>query len=208
MKFILFVEGDTEQKSLPSFLKRWLDDRLEHRVGIQIVKFNGWPDFIKNAPTKARMYLNSTRSDDIIAIIGLLDLYGPTFYPTEMEAVSDRYQWAKRYVEELVDEAKYRQFFSVHEVEAWLLSNPDIFPQVIKNSFPKRVLKPETINFDEPPKRLLQRLYKEKAKCTYKEVTYGNELFSKLDPAISYEKCPSLKALLDEMFKLAKEAGL
>lgn len=40
MKFVLFVEGDTE-KSLAPFLKRWLDARLTKKIGIQIVKFYG-----------------------------------------------------------------------------------------------------------------------------------------------------------------------
>ena len=57
MKFILFVEGETEDKALPAFLKRWLDTKLEHRVGIQAVKFKGWSELIKGAPTKTRMYL-------------------------------------------------------------------------------------------------------------------------------------------------------
>jgi len=29
MKFILFVEGYTEDKALPQFLKKWLDPRLK-----------------------------------------------------------------------------------------------------------------------------------------------------------------------------------
>jgi predicted ATP-dependent endonuclease of OLD family len=37
VKFVLFVEGETEQKVLPGFLKRWLDTKLEERVGIQAV---------------------------------------------------------------------------------------------------------------------------------------------------------------------------
>lgn len=42
MKFVLFVEGHTEQKAVPSFLKRWLDPRLRQPVGIRTVRFDGW----------------------------------------------------------------------------------------------------------------------------------------------------------------------
>jgi hypothetical protein len=42
----------------------------------------------------------------------------------------------------------------------------------------------------------------------YKKVTHGSALFSKLDPNLAYTKCPRLKELLDEMLKMAKEAGL
>ena len=208
MKFILFVEGKTEDKSLPTFLKRWLDARLEHRVGIQTVKFKGWSELIKGAPTKARMYLNGPKQEEIIAIIGLLDLYGPTIYPLEKKTAMERYLWAKSFIEEYVDEPKYHQFFCVHEVEAWLLSNPDVFPDAIKNAFPGKIAQPETVNFNEPPKKLIQRLYKDKMKRTYKEATLGKEFFNKLYPALPYGKCPSLKLLLDSMLKMAKEAGL
>ncbi len=33
MKFKLFVEGYTEQKAIPAFLKRWLDVQLDKRIG-------------------------------------------------------------------------------------------------------------------------------------------------------------------------------
>jgi hypothetical protein len=38
MKFILFVEGYTEDKALPQFLKKWLDPQLPNPVGIQTVR--------------------------------------------------------------------------------------------------------------------------------------------------------------------------
>ena len=44
MKFILFVEGHTESKAVPSFLKRWLDPRLSKPIGIQSVRFDGWAE--------------------------------------------------------------------------------------------------------------------------------------------------------------------
>jgi len=73
---------------------------------------------------------------------------------------------------------------------------------------PGKTQHPEMINFDEPPSKSLQRLYKEKIKQTYKKVTHGKALFDKLDPAIAYEKCPYLREIFDEMLKIAREAGL
>ena len=45
MKFVFFVEGHTEKKALPTFLKRWLDDRVQPRVGIKSVRFDGWAEY-------------------------------------------------------------------------------------------------------------------------------------------------------------------
>jgi len=60
------------------------------------------------------------------------------------------------------------------------------------------------VNFDEPPAKLLERLYSMHTNRSYKKVVNGKELFGKLDPNIAYQKCPKLKELLDKMFELAK----
>ena len=204
MKFILFVEGHTEDKALPAFLKRWLDPRLESPVGIQTVRFDGWPELFRDAAQKAKMHLNGPSKDKIIAVISLLDLYGPTFYPADLTERDKRYLWAKQMIEDEVKEKYFYQFFAVHEVEAWLLSQPFIFPANIRNAFPDKIAIPETVNFDEPPAKLLDRLYQQHTKRTYKKVVNGRDLFSRLDPAIAYEKCPRLRELLDKMLALAR----
>ncbi len=206
MRFILFVEGYTEDKALPAFLKRWLDVRLIKPVGIRIVRFEGWPELVKDVAKKAKMHLNGPCKEDIIAVISLLDLYGPTFYPETSKESFQRYDWAKQYMEQLVSEQKFFQFFAVHEVEAWLLSDPEIFPQKVKNAFPKKIDRPETVNFTEPPAKLLERLYSLHTHRSYKKVVHGRELFGKLNPEIASQKCPRLRELLDKMLELAKEA--
>ncbi|NLA90219.1 MAG: DUF4276 family protein [Synergistaceae bacterium] len=203
MKFILFVEGHTEGKALPAFLKRWLDPRLESPVGIQTVRFDGWPELFRDAEQKAKMYLNGPSKDKIIAVISLLDLYGPSFYPADLTERDRRYLWSKQMIEDKVKEKNFFQFFAVHEVEAWLLSQPEIFPSNIRNAFPGKIVQPETVNFDEPPAKLLDRLYRQYTKRTYKKVVNGKELFDKLDPAVAYEKCRRLRELLDKMLDLA-----
>ena len=208
MKFIVFVEGDTEEKVLPAFLKKWLDPRLSQRVGISAVRFHGWQELVKDAPKKALLHLNGPKKNDIIAVIVLLDLYGPTFYPSDKKTVLERYGWAKKYLETQVNHSKFRQFFAVHEIEAWQLSAPGLFPQEIQKTFPGKIQHPEEINFDNPPAKLLNRLYEEKLKRTYKKTTNGYEVFNKLDPELAYSKCPHLKEMLDEMLNLAKAAGV
>ncbi len=42
MKFVLLVEGNTEKQTAAEFLKRWLDPQLMNRVGIQVIRFNGY----------------------------------------------------------------------------------------------------------------------------------------------------------------------
>ena len=61
MKFVLFVEGDTENKALSPFLKRWLDPQLPQPVKIESVRFGGWSELVKDAGKKARTHLNGPR---------------------------------------------------------------------------------------------------------------------------------------------------
>ena len=233
MKFILFVEGDTERKALPEFLKRWLETQLDARVGIQTVGFAGAPELWRETPKRALVYLNQPgRKDEIIAVIALLDLHGPEFYPDERElrrwakeqAITAgepqkncagpvgeivaplRYEWAKRKQEQTVDHPKFRQFFAVHETEAWLLSDRRIFPNEVRKRLPNR--NPEEVNLNEPPAACLERVYHSALGHHYKKVVHGRQLFQKLDPSTAYDKCPCLHALLNEMLALAQRAGL
>ena len=202
MRFILFVEGHTENKALPQFLKKWLDPKLDKPVGIKTVRFEGWPELVKDAPLKARMHLDGPDKDQIIAVISLMDLYGPTFYPSKLRESKERYDWAKKEIEDKVNQSKFFQFFAVHEVEAWLLSEPNIFPVGVKRALLSKINHPEMVNFNEPPAKLLERLYPLHVKRSYKKVVNGKELFGKLDPGVAYQKCPKLKELLDKMLEL------
>lgn len=207
MKFVLFVEGHTERKALPQFLKRWLDEKLSQPIRITPVRFDGWADYLDEVQKKARMHLAMPGDPDVIAVIGLLDLYGPTVYPDTVSNAGDRIDWARNNIERKVNHERFRQFFAVHEVEAWLLSQPEVFPSSIRRSLPK-AKEPETVDFDKPPSKRLHELYEQHTGRGYKKVTQGASLFRKLDPEVAYEKCPNLKAMLDEMLSLAQQAGL
>jgi len=208
MKFVLFVEGKTEQVAVPNFAKRWLDVRLKHPVGIKVVKFNGWPEFEREIKTKVSLNLSGPSAGDVIAGIGLLDLYGPTFYPPKKRSAKARIDWATNKFEGDVNHSKFRMFLAVHEVEAWLLSQPDVFPSTIAAALSGKYSAPETVDFGKPPAKLLEELYRTRLKRKYKKVVYGRSLFAKLDPEAARKKCPNLQAMLETMLGLARRAGL
>ena len=216
MKFVLLVEGYTEEESLPNFLRKWFNPRLSKSVGFAAIRFDGWSELVKDAPNRTRRLLNEPgQKDNIIAVIGLLDLYlyprnsARTFYPQDKVTALERFGWAKQHLEKEVGQTRFRQFFAVHEIEAWLLSDPSLFDDKVRKSLSGIAQQhPEQINSDEPPKKLLEKLYRDKLKTNYKERVDGRNLFEKLNPEIAYQKCPALKMMLDEMLKLAKEAGL
>jgi uncharacterized protein DUF4276 len=204
MKFMLFVEGDTE-KILPNLLKRWLDPRLPAPVGIRVIGFEGVSDYYAGIRKRVELSLDEKPGAEVIAAIGLLDLYG--FYPADNRPRAERYAWAKAHVEDIVKNRRFRQHFAVHETEAWLLADPEIFPREVKGTLPRGISRPETVNFDNPPARLLGRLYQEKLGRKYRKVIDGAKLFRLLSPELAYEKCPALKALLDDMLELARQGA-
>ena len=85
MHFILLVEGHTERDVLGDFLRRWLNPQLSNgNVGIKLVKLHGFGEFRNKMRKKALSHLKGPGKDKIIAVIGMLDLYGPqhsNFYP-------------------------------------------------------------------------------------------------------------------------------
>jgi len=208
LRFVLLVEGDTEKNTAAEFLRRWLDPRLIARVGIHVVRYKGNAELARKIVKAAQMHLDGPAQSEIVAVIGLLDLYGPNFYPDHLTTAAERYSWAKSHFEREVARERFRMFFAVHEFEAWLLSEPDIFPREIKSALPGKISRPEQVNFDEPPARLLDKIYKARLKKNYKKTTNGKELFAKLNPETATAKCPYLATMLEEMHTLAKAAGL
>jgi hypothetical protein len=206
MKFVLFVEGHTERKALPEFLRRWLDVRLPQKVGIKVVRFEGWGDYCDGIAKKVELNLGGKAGADVIGGIGLLDLYGPKFYPDDKIATAERYKWAKDWLEKRVAHPNFRQHFAVHETEAWLLAEPKLLPIAVSKALPGKCNQPESVNFNEPPAKLLERLYKEKLGKSYKKVIDGANLFADLSPDVAHGKCPYLRRLLQDMLALGQAA--
>ena len=203
MRFVLFCEGWTESGALPAFLGRWLNSQLPQRIGIKAVRFNGWPELVKDSPRKATLHL---RQSEVIAVIALLDLYGPTIFPVHCATVAQRHDWAKKHLESKVNHARFHQYFAVHEIEAWILSQPHLLPPQVQGRLPPSCSSPETINSNDPPSRLLERLYSHNLHRSYKKVVYGNDLFDKLDPVVVREKCPYFRQLSDDLVSMARKA--
>ena len=205
MTFLLFVEGKTEKKSLSEFLRRWINFRLSRNVGVRCVDLKGWANFRKEGQSGIADILDAPEHEDVIAGIGLLDLYGPDF-PGKMRSREERYRWGVERFQHEVDHPKFRMFFAVHETEAWLLSQPDLFPTGIRERLKKHEKRPEAVNFTKPPSKRIGEAYQSMQR-TYRKTIDGPNLFSKADPEIAYEACQHLKLMLDTMLNLAREAG-
>lgn len=197
MKLALYVEGSTEQ-AIPAFIKRWLDRQLPQPISIPAVPFRGAPDYLKNFASRVRLALGERKID---GAIGLIDFYGSGL-PYRGDTIREQYQWARQLLQSQLNDTRFIQHFAVHETEAWLLSEPSIFPSAIVKDLP--TVDPEAINSSHPPASILRDLYHRKLGKKYKKPIEGASLFSKLDPNIAYERCPHLKLLLDDVLALAR----
>ena len=205
MKLVLFVEGHGERLALKEFLKRWLDKRTTQPIGIQVVRFDGWPELFKDIPVKVPLYL---AKHDVLGVISLLDLYGPTFYPQDKRMAKERCEWGKQHVENFHLHERFKHFFACHEFEAWLFSDPSLFPVSVRQIWPSKLKAPEEINFNQTPKSRLDALYEKALGKGYKPTTDGKVLFGKLDPETAAEKCPRLKEFLNGLLEMAKPFNL
>jgi len=197
----LFVEGETE-RALPLFLHRWLDPQLPitGKVGISAVKFKGIANYLDDVATKAELYVSQRRAT---FIVGLVDLYGLPPARINLSAYStlkDKVIAARQYVRGLLPaylHPRFRQHFAVHETGAWLLAYPLEWPPEIRDAITKK--RPEEINFDEPPSRLLTRLLR----ADYKKVVRARNIFGRVDPRIAVTACPYLGLLADDLLRVA-----
>lgn len=203
MKFVMFVEGQTEKNSIGDFIKRWLDPRLARPVGISVVRFRGFGEYLTEIKDRVDLHLTGKNKDEIIGAIGLIDLYGPEFFPAGLSS-PQKAAWGKKELEKRVGNPKFRQYFAVHETEAWLLAHPEILPLSVRESLPARCAQPESVNTNEPPSKLLARLYRDRLNRDYRKVVDGRNLFLRCSPDMAAAKCAHFSQLLLDLEQLSQ----
>ena len=196
MRIVLLVEGDTECY-LPEFFRRWLNARLSRNAKIDAVSLNGVGNYRKHYAQRAQRILEIKEGT---AVVGLIDFYGSEL-PYPKGTVREQYAWAKRELENQVSHHRFRQHFAVHETEAWLLSDPSVFPEAVRPHLPKTT-KPESINSQHPPSMRIKAAFNRDQR-KYQKTIGGSSLFRKLNPQTAYASCPHLKLLLDDLLVLA-----
>jgi hypothetical protein len=207
-RIALFVEGDTERgearrRTLSHFFHSWLDPQLPptSKVGITTVKFQGVSNYLDDLPQKVSLYLENGRAN---FVFGLVDLYG--IPPDRIElsrytTVQEKVKAARAYMRGLVSQQhqdRFRQHFAVHEVEAWLLAYPELWPTEVRSQSKKRP--PEQVNFNEPPAKFLKRILGGR----YKKTTTAMNLFFRVNPQVAIDRCPYLKQLAEDLLRVAK----
>ena len=171
------------------------------RVGIHAVKFQGVSNYLGDLAAKVELHLTERRAN---FVVGLVDLYGlppDRFDFSGCATVRDKVVAARKVIRGLVPAefaTSFRQHFSVHEVEAWLLAYPERFPPEARARIEKRP--PEEVNFNEPPAKFLKRILG----STYKKTVYARNIFPDVDPQTAIDKCGFLRLLAQDLPAIAK----
>jgi len=207
-KIFLFVEGDSERgdavrQNLPAFFHRWLDPQLPKgkRVALQAVKFKGISDYIKEVGTKTEIYLQQHRAD---VVFGIVDLYGIPRDKLDLagyHSLQAKIEAAHNYLKNLVPKHcrdHFRQHFAVHELEAWLLAYPEMWPKKIRTQLTAR--RPEDVNFDTPPSKWLRKQLGRE----FKKTVDATRILRNADPQTAMDVCPRLKRLADDLLAVAQ----
>jgi hypothetical protein len=207
-RIALFVEGDSERgdarrQMLAPFFHRWLDPQLPEmsKVGIMVVKFQGVSNYLDDVAQKVRLFLDDGRAN---FVFGLVDLYGIPQSRIDLlkcATIRDKVETARAYIRNLVlplYRNRFRQHFAVHEVEAWLLACPEVWPRAVRDEIQRRP--PEEVNFNEPPAKYLKRILGGR----YKKKAMAMNLFPRINPQAASEKCYYLNALMQDLLRVAK----
>ena len=199
---MLFVEGHSEFQAISQFVGNWLEKNLPSgpRVGVIPVNLKGVGNYQREIGAKVERTLEGNRAQ---FAFGLVDLYGldDVIDLSKCVTVEDKITASRNHFEKKIPpnyRKRFRQHFAIHELEAWLLAYPNEWPEVIREQL-RKIKKPEKVNFQEPPAKLLKRLLKRR----YRKTVFASKIFPRVDPNVAYQKCPNLRAMLDEILEVA-----
>lgn len=206
MRVLLFVEGETERDGLPPLLARLIRETADVNVKVQPICFRGAQNYLKEIATKVGLYLKDPKARDIVAAVGFVDLYGLNIPLPNWEKAStaDKVAIGRKHIESEVGNARFRQYFAVHETEALILADTEQLPPEVRKSLPGKCIRPEEVNHDQPPSKLLDRLYRDKVGRPYRKTVDGINLLRSLSYSSLVAKCPYFRAMLDDLTALIK----
>lgn len=199
-----------EAVGLGRFLHKHLDAALGggSRVGLKLFDRGGKDRYLSNLGADVARHLRQAR---VVAVFGLLDLYNLSTSGINMRGCTtseDRVKAARKHIEGLMPadgRDKFHQHFAVHETEAWLLGCQEVFPTQVRPKLPKG--SPEAVDLDNPPSKRIAEAYRRGfGNREYHKKKDGRALFDRLDPHQAAEACPHLKALLDDLLNVARNA--
>jgi len=201
-RIVLLVEGESEAGVIGNWFQRWIvaQNVGPHPVGITARNMGGVDRYLTDLGSVVDQYLSEHRAQ---FLVGIVDLYGLPKTRLSLPGsltVPALVNRATESIERLVSarcRSRFAQHFAVLEFEAWLLAYPEQWPLAVRSRVTGRA--PESINFDEPPSKLLRKVLS----SSFRKTVDARRILAKVDLSVAIAKCPFLKQLSDHLISLA-----
>ena len=220
MKVLVYVEGPGDRISLERLFRSTRDQGRKSRVSITFHDRGGKDGILQQLGRTAALHLKSNPDDYVFA---LPDLYPMAKYARTEEAHHSFEQLKELLLGRFQREAEhlglpdavrshYRVHCLKHDLEVLLLGAPDVLRQRLKTdeNIEKNWRKPpETQNDNEPPKRVVERLFKKYRKTEYAETIDAPWILERVSAQELCASCPqNFKPLFTELDKLSRGESL
>lgn len=202
-KIVLLCEGSTEEFAVRHFLRPRLDkDGLGH-VGLRTINLEAkFEDIFDLVP-------GFLKTPEVRAVFTLVDLYGLNRVPFPANAtVTQKVAAARNWLRSRttgVEADFFHPHLAVHDIEAWLLAEGASLSKRLGHTVKARG-NAESIDFDKPPKIVVNELFQLHRKNSYRETIDGPLLYAKLDFDSVYKTCPYFRELYDDLKSIAASA--
>jgi hypothetical protein len=203
-RIVILCEGDTEINAIRYFIApHWQKDGFKE-IGLHTINLNGkLGDIAKLTPRYAQ-------ENKVVAVFTLVDLYGTNQVQHSRDdelaqKIVNVQNWLQKGLLAKIRK-KFHPHVSVHEIEAWLLAEGNCLAKRLNDKTIQPDPQAETRNFENPPSRRLQALFKSRSK-NYLKIQDGTALFQDADFETVYTSCPYFKAFYDDL-KVVAEANL
>ncbi|HEX3049492.1 MAG TPA: DUF4276 family protein, partial [Aggregatilineaceae bacterium] len=204
MRLVILCEGDTEERVLKDFLAPYC---TKFGKNVHVISSKGAGNLKNEFQTIAELELRQDRETFVFCLIDVLN--APFSFPKEVmnstEPYEARYDYIRRYMQELIGEELRSRFFAfpvLMELETWLLADiealKDYFSPPPSESL-RRPPNPESvINPSEELGHWMWRFRNMK----YKKTLHGPKLFKLASAKRVYEdNCPHFIQMINELLR-------
>lgn len=192
---VILCEGETEEIAVEHFMRRqWEADGLK-TIGLRKINLQGKLEDVFEYVPRYR------RDSQVVAVFSLIDLYGMNrVNHNPDDELSQKVIRVKRWLQDSLEPSFFYPHLSVHEIEAWLLAEGDCIAQRLKDSKVVADKNAESKNFDNPPSKRIDTLFKSKRRGDgYHKKIDGLPLFKCLPFQPVYDSCKYFREFYDNL---------
>lgn len=220
MKVWVFVEGPSEVRALDAMWSKWKTNLGNKGCGIKLISLTNKPKLLKNVGQRVVEKLLNDNSD---VAVGLPDLYpSREFANTEYRhrSTEELQELQKRLVRQALNRYGVRgtdivsymsRFYAStlkHDLEVLLLAAPEQLKDRLDVSNLTRSWRhpPEEQNQDQPPKRIVQALFRRhRRRKSYSQILDSVAILRDAELQDVTEQCPTFRSMIDW---IAKKTGV